>query len=1027
MFARSIICFLIILFAALFTAQEGHAQHPFDSWTTEDGLPQNQIGDIIQTQDGYLWMTTFNGLVRFDGVRFKVFNPGNTKELNTNRLVKFTEDPDGSLWITTESSGIIRYKDNHFKTYTTKDGLPDNFVSIRVFKQERSFYLVFYSPKGAVKFINEEFLPCSADEISPYAGYGFQTSLTTAWYPLKDGFHKIENGREVAYLPITEFNPEVLSILLEDRDGSLWFRTATGELKHYQHGIINSVYLKGTNTVTPVIMTLYQDRQGTIWGASFFGLVIFKDNTFSYLTTKEGLLDNSVRVIYQDRENNIWVGSNGGLNRLRNYFITSYSKADGMLNDNIYPICQDSKGDIWIGSTIGLTQYKDGKFIDRSELVHHLKENQLLPQGVRSIMEDREGYLWVGLATMGIIKVKDGQIVYKNRDGLFKDNGSNAIYQDHNGVIWFGTNNGLIKLKDSVFTLYTTEQGLPGNYISTIYEDRNHNLWIGTQFGLSVMHGESFRNYGKNEGLSGFLVRTIYEDSEGVFWIGTYDGGLNRIKDGHITSYTTNNGLYDNGASQIFEDKRGNFWISCNAGIYRVKKLELNEFAEGKLRSITCVAYGKGDGMLDSECNGGVQSAGIRARDGRFWIPTVKGVAVFDPDSVPISDQPPTIKMEEILVDKEPIAPGDTLTLQPSNENLEIHYTSLSFIMSNQCKFKYKMEGLDRDWVEVDTRRTAFYSHIPPGNYIFTVIGANRDGVWNSEGAHINVIVVPPYWRTWWFSALVAGMLVSMILLFYMRRVAILKEERIAQENFSRQLIDSQENERKRLAAELHDSLAQTLLVIKHRALLTIRAISKNGNVMEHLNEISATTDMAINEVSELSYNLRPHQLDRLGLPRAIEAMLERITGSSGIIFSTKIDAIEGLLTEQDEIGIYRIIQESVNNIVKHSAATEADVELQRDGQELKITIADNGKGFDYEAINDKRADGKFTKSGFGLKGIVERAKILGGRPVIASKSGTGTTITIQVSLRKIKDEGSDHHSHSRRSSSGAQRAKTGN
>jgi signal transduction histidine kinase len=533
------------------------------------------------------------------------------------------------------------------------------------------------------------------------------------------------------------------------------------------------------------------------------------------------------------------------------------------------------------------------------------------------------------------------------------------------------------------------------------------------------MRGESFRNYDEKEGLSGYLVRAIYEDSDRVLWIGTYDGGLNRLKDGRITRYTTREGLLDNGVSQILEDARGNFWISCNLGIYRVKKRELNDFADGKTRSVTCVAYGERDGMLNSECNGGGQPAGIKARDGRFWFPTVKGVAVFDPAAIPISEQPPPVVIEEILVDNETVPSSAKIIIEPGKENFEIQYTGLSFIMSEQCKFKYKLVGLDSDWIDAGTRRTAYYSHIPPGNYNFIVIGANRDGVWNIEGARIPVTILPPYWRTWWFLTLLVCTLLAMVLLLYMRRVSTFKRERAAQEAFSRQLIESQENERKRLAAELHDSLAQSLLVIKNRVLLTMRAFNKESNTFEQLNEISTTTDLAIDEVSEISYNLRPYQLDKPGLGRAIEVMLERVSGSSGIIFSSDIDTVEGLLPQQSEISIYRIVQECVNNIVKHSGASRANVKIERESREIRITIFDNGKGFDREAIKSKSS----MKSGFGLMGIAERARMLGGRHLIESTAGAGTTITIEINLPDIRYENSDNHSHSRRSSDISERA----
>jgi serine/threonine protein kinase len=491
--------------------------------------------------------------------------------------------------------------------------------------------------------------------------------------------------------------------------------------------------------------SLFEDRRGNLWFAtSNKGLALFKDDKFTFLTTADGLLDNTIWAIYEDPESNLWIGTSGGLNRLRDYIINTYSKSDGLSNDNVYPIYRDSKGDIWIGSTPGLTKYSNGIFTRHDEII-----SDLIGRNVKSLFEDREGNLWLGFEA-GIVRVKDGRAVYKNRDGPFFDTGVRAIYQDRAGVIWFGTEKGLVKFKDGVFSSYKMENGLAGNFVSVIYEDRSGTLWIGTQFGLSAMRDGEFHNYAEKEGLSGYLVRAIYEDTDGVLWIGTYDGGLNRLKDDRITSYTTKEGLFDNGISQILEDDRGYLWMSCNLGIYRVKKRELNDLDEGKTKTITCVAYGKRDGMLNIECNGGGQPAGIKARDGRLWFPTVKGVVIFDPEAVLKSKEPPPVVIEEILVDNETAPSGGLLTIQSGKENFEIQYTGLSFIMSDQCKFKYKLVGLDSDWIDAGTRRTAYYSHVPPGDYNFIVIGANRDGVWNLDGARVAVSVLPPLWRTWW-------------------------------------------------------------------------------------------------------------------------------------------------------------------------------------------------------------------------------------------------------------------------------------
>jgi signal transduction histidine kinase len=480
-------------------------------------------------------------------------------------------------------------------------------------------------------------------------------------------------------------------------------------------------------------------------------------------------------------------------------------------------------------------------------------------------------------------------------------------------------------------------------------------------------------------------------------WIGTYDGGLGRFKDGRFTRYTVKEGLFNNGVFQILEDERGNFWMSSNRGIYRVSKQELNEFAAGKLRAITSIAYGKSDGMRNVECNGGLQPAGIKSRDGKLWFPTQEGVAVIDPAVMTTNPKPPPVLIESFQLNRTPVAFDREVRIAPGQQNFEIEYTALSFINSEHLRFRYKLEGLDHDWVEAGTRRTAYYPHLPPGEFAFKVIAANSDGIWNLEGKELKVIVLPRFYQRRRFVVLISIGLAGLAFLGYRYRVSQLERARATQQAFSRQLIASQEAERKRIAAELHDSLGQRLVVIKNLALMHLNSVSKNGEGANgadraQIEEISAEASQAIGEVKEISYNLRPYQLDRIGLTKAIEAIIRTARSASEIAFSAEIDELDGVFPKDDEINFYRVVQESVSNILKHSQATEASVIIRRSPGGLRLMIRDNGKGF---TPNTAKSDS--PRGGFGLIGITERAQLLGGKPIIYSAPGQGTAISIEI------------------------------
>jgi signal transduction histidine kinase len=390
--------------------------------------------------------------------------------------------------------------------------------------------------------------------------------------------------------------------------------------------------------------------------------------------------------------------------------------------------------------------------------------------------------------------------------------------------------------------------------------------------------------------------------------------------------------------------------------------------------------------MLSSECNGGFWPAGVRARDGRLWFPTQDGVAVIDPASVTTNLQPPPVVIESLMVERTPVALESEVRIRPGQAHFEIEYTALSFINSQNMRFRYKLEGLDHDWVEAGTRRTAYYSYVPPGDYDFKVIASNSDGVWNTKGQSLRITVLPPFYRTWWFLSLAALLAGGVIFAAYQYRFRQLTRERSAQLAFARQLIESQESERKRIAAELHDGLGQKLILLRNWAALGLLQSAPEAPVREQLNDISTTAAQSLNEVREIIYNLRPSQLESVGLSDTIRYMLTQLASASRIQWLTEVASLDGLFAPEQEVIFFRVVQECVNNIVKHAQATEATALVEREGDNVHLTIEDNGRGFNPAALNHK---------GFGLQGLHERVRMLGGQFTLESMPGKGTRISI--------------------------------
>ena len=980
------------------------AQYRFDSWTTDNGLPQNSVASILQTRDGYLWFTTFDGLVRFDGVRFTVFNKSNSKGLTTNRFTKIFADNTDALWICAEDGGLIRMRDGEFQTFTVADGLPSNIISD--VQQDRDGSILAFADTGAARWRGGRFVIEKMTDLRKSKEYIAPSGIV--WRLNGARLQSEQNGSVTDY--VVPFDKDRVTSdetknffayaqMFEDRTGALWI--ASNGLHRLKDNVFKTY---GTPDGLPksLIKAIEQDANGDIWiGTVSDGACRLDQDHFRCFGTAQGLSSSDIVDLFADREGTLWLTTNDrGVNRLTGQIVQPFAVADGLPAQNVYPILQTATGTIWIGTVDGLAQFQNGK------VTNFLKSDGLLYEIVSSLHQDRAGNLWIG--SVGGVEVFDNEKFTDFTKTLGFEIGEAdfyAIQQDSAGAMWFATNKGLVRWENERATRYTTADGLPSDDVKTIYQMRDESLRFGTYGGLAQFENQQFENrrfvaLTEKDGLAGNHVRAIYEDQAGVVWFGTYDSGLSRLENGAITNYTTADGLFSNGVFAIVEDERGNFWMSSNQGIYRVAKQQLNDFAAGKTRTITSTVFGKSDGMLSTEANGGRQPAALKAEDGRLWFPTQNGAAIIDPNKVPFNPLPPPVVIEAVKIDNVLSAPTETtdelpgFTMQPNQNNLEINYTGLSFIKPEQIRFRYRLEGLDETWTEAGARRAAYFPYLPPGAYAFHVVAANSDGVWNEDGARIAIVVLPPFYRTFWFAGLLIVIFGAGIFGIYRRRVAVLERGRRAQEDFSRRLINAHEAERRRIAAELHDSIGQTLAMIKNRAVFAAQTTENLTTAHEQFDSITSQTTQAISEVREISYNLRPYLLERLGLTKAIKSLLNKIEEVHLLKVAARIDDVDGLFSSEAEMSVYRIIQESLNNVAKHADTNGARLTIENANRKVTIIIEDDGRGFDKNAA--PKTDAK--SGGFGLLGISERVRMLNGTLDIQTAVNKGTKLTIRIS-----------------------------
>ncbi len=952
-------------------------------WQEQQGLPQNAVQGMTRTRDGYMWLGTVDGVARFDGVRFAVFNSTNTPEIRGTIISSVYEDRAGVLWLATDNGGLTRYADGRFTAVTTADGLVDDHP--RALLQDRRGDLWIGTVGGLSRLRDGRFTNYTEKDGLPNP---FVTSLAedsegSLWVATLGGLARVTDGRITSYTERDGLPLGRLHAVRWDPAGQLWIGGDSGLVRW-----ANGRFTWGARERLPElpVLSLCVDREGTLWvGTWDHGLLRRSADGFVPYSSAHGLPGDRIPAIYQDPDDDLWVGTSGGLVRLRQARFNVLTAEDGLANDYPRSIFQDATDAIWIASDEGLTRYRDGAFRTYSTR-DGLPDTRIVALG-----QDRTGRLFV--SSSQALAMADGErFTPATLPPLRPGFGLRTVLADRAGGIWLGTSTlGAVVQRGDQTRTYARDAGLRDDFILTLFEDRAGAIWIGTlRGGASRIADEGVTTWTTDEGLGNNQVLSFYEDREGAMWIGTHGGGLSRLKDGRLSTIGVAEGLFNGVVFQILEDENGNLWMSCNKGIFRASLQDLNDVADGKRARLTSVAYDVADGMLSSDCNQG-SPGGHKMRDGTLWFPTARGVVVVDPRQR--ESRPPRVNIERVMLDRAPLSAEHELRLPPGQQNLEIEYTGLSWTRPQHVTFRYRMGGLDTDWVDAGTRRTAYFSYLPPGSYTFTVIADNGEGVWNTEGASVRVTVLPAFYQTRWFLGLVAMLGLASIAVAWKYRVAQLQRAQARQQAFSAQLIASQEGERKRIAAELHDSLGQSLLVIKNQ--MALGALQpRTAEASTRFKDVGALVARTIDEVREISWNLRPSHLDQLGLRTALIVMTEKMAAAGGLAIESDIDDLHGVLSPEHEITVYRIIQECLNNVVKHAGATNVTLTIQRHERTLDIRVHDNGRGFSARSTMPASPTG-----GFGLTGIAERVRMIGGTHTIASVPGHGTTVTVKLPI----------------------------
>jgi ligand-binding sensor domain-containing protein/signal transduction histidine kinase len=952
-----------------------------DSWQVDDGLPQSSVTSIVQAHDGYLWLGTFGGLVRFDGAQFKVFKPNNASNLPSSRILSLFDDQRGRLWIGTEEGYLAQYAAGEFHV-CSPPGWAKLSGYIQGFAESPDRKLWLISPQNelirvsadqrVLSSTNSELLQTNVNSI---AG----DSLGQVWTSTDKGIAVWENGRSTEILKLGRsdaLNPAVLAGSL--REGC-WI-AADGRLRKFTRaGCVTDYGLfpwsKGS------VVRMLEDHDGQVWVGTYgSGLYCYDTNGMArQFSIEDGLPGGFIRSLCEDREGNIWVGTDGyGLARIKPVVFQSYGRKQGLMGDAISSVCEGAEGELWIGMIgDGLDRLKNG-------VIQHYGTAQGLPNDyVWAVFYDRDQVLWVGTWGGGLCRLEGNRFVPFANPGECGGIVC-ALYQDSKGSLWVGqqrAKSGIVQVRDGRPMVLDLPSQFTGTDVRSIIEDREGNLWIGTQGdGLYRIKDGRQTRFDRRNGLSNDSVRSLYVDDEGVLWIGTYGGGLNRFKEGKFISFTTREGLVSDELGFITEDGCGNLWCSSQGGVFRVGKKELDQFAEGKSSWIRCLPFTKSDGLPSLECTGGCQPSGCKTKDGRLWFPTVRGLAVVDPANITVNRLSPPVAIEQVVIEgrernlvfdaahaAEPDGPAAPLKIAPGVQRLEIHYTALSLTEPMKVRFKYKLEGLDEDWVEAGARRTVNFSHLQPGTYRFVVQGCNNDGIWNEQGASLALIVLPHFWQTWWFRVLCLTSVLALLAGIYeLRLVAERKLTRV----------------RLRIASDLHDEVGSNLGSI---ALLS-EMIPKTGEEVDEIRRVSLQT---VNSLRDIVWFLDPAADNMaeliLRLKETARTMLPGIPFD--FVSEGETDSVRPSLHLRRNV--LPMVKEVLHNVARHAHAKRVSVVVRVTSQQFQISVTDDGIGFDESRI----------RRGNGLKNLRRRAADVRGTLEIQSRPGNGTRFTFTAPI----------------------------
>ncbi len=941
------------------------------TWSRKDDWPQSAVIAIVHARDGYLWLGTQDGLVRWDGLAQTTFNKKNTPVLRNNVIQTLLEDRGRNLWIGTEGGGLYRYRNGEFECFSTENGLTNNRV-----------WSLCESRDGAIWAGTSSGVTCFRNGKAT----GFSTSAGVPDKPVQaiiedgsgriligtygNGLYRFDGGGKFIR---TEggSNPFVWS-LHEDRDGCLWIGTRDG-IECFKDGAPRS--LPGTLRGLTVF-AITQTRDGTLYASTDTGGVFrFDGQSFTQSTETDGLPGNYIHCVEEDRDGNIWAGGLNGLVRLFRPKVLSLGARQGLGGGITQSLAEGADGRVWIGTDTGLNLFHHDAF-ETSPFAAIVGKHP-----VYGLLEEEDGTLWVATKGAGLFRFQGTTTTRYSKDDLGSDIVF-SIFKAHDQTLWVGTwGGGLIHFVSGRPERITHAQGLKSDFVASLAEDREGALWVVTKEGVSRYSNGTFTHFGTAQGLPESEIYAVLPLPTGEVWLGSDGGGLCRYKDGRFNTLTSADGLDSDAIFNLVPDERGYLWCSGSRGIFRTDLAQLDERIAGRNTLVTSTAYGLAEGMESEYCVGGSQSTAIRTKDGRLWFATTKGAVVADPKRLEVGSSPPPVHLEGVVINDRLEKPKNGMVIEAGVNRLIFHFVGLDLRMPEKVRYRYKLEGFDPDWIDGANQKFAIYTNLPPAKYRFRVIATNGDGIWNQVGDSFDFVKAPRFHQTWSFLLLLFGGVSGIGWIGYRSRIRQIESRHVAVLN-----------ERNRMARELHDTLVQGYVAIGSLVDSSLAILDRSPKVAEkQLKLAQRMARHSIVEARDSVRDLRSPSLEKGDLVTALKDVAHRFSERFQTDIPVRVVGDERPLEPEAAQQMLRIGQEAVSNAIRHASPNQVRLNLQFEPGKVVLRVIDDGTGFEVER-GFSAIDGHF-----GLLGMRERAGQINGTLKVESAPGEGTLVEVVV------------------------------